>query len=88
MDRRRVPVHARDALDTLRRAVAARNAEHNGLPTHEARTVLAEEQELSEAKIDNVLEVLYNYGEIYYVNEEVRITEMELSTADGQSDPK
>lgn len=87
MDDRRVLAYARDALETLRRAVVANSdGEHNGIPTREARAVLADDEELSKAMIDDVLEVLYNRGEIYYVDEEVRITEMELSDADVRSD--
>ncbi|WP_433632000.1 hypothetical protein [Halomicrococcus sp. NG-SE-24] len=62
--------------------MAASNSDHNGLSTREARTVLADEEELSKAGVENVLEVLHNHGEIYYVGEEVRITEMELSNTD------
>ncbi|RBI58775.1 hypothetical protein DMJ13_25830 [halophilic archaeon] len=65
--------------------MSASDSEHNGIPTQEARTVLADEEGLSEAALDNVLEVLYNRGEIYYVGEEVRVTEMEPSDADGRS---
>ncbi|RBI58348.1 hypothetical protein DMJ13_27050 [halophilic archaeon] len=87
MDDRRVPAYARDALETLRRAVAANSdGEHNGIPTQDARAVLADEGGFSEAMVNDVLEVLYNRGEIYYVDEEVRITEMELSDADVQND--
>lgn len=86
MDRRQVPDYAHGALDMLRQTVAANNSEHNGLPTHEARSLLADEQELSEAEIDDILEVLYNYGEIYYVGEEVRVTEMKPPNSNDQNE--
>jgi hypothetical protein len=77
MDRRRLPPHARTALDTLRRAVAATDDdEHNGVSNQEARTVLEDEEGLSTAGVNDVFELLQNRGEIYYVDEEVRIIEM------------
>lgn len=85
MDRRRLPPYARDALDTLRRAVAASDDEHNGVSSQEARTVLSNEEGLSTAGVDDVLELLQNRGEIYYADEEVRITEMNPSGADARN---
>jgi hypothetical protein len=83
MDRRRLPPYARNALEALRRAVAASDDDHNGVSNHEARTVLADEEGLSTVGIDDVLESLQNRGEIYYVDGEVRITEMSPSDADA-----
>lgn len=87
MDRRRLPPpYAQEALDTLRRAVAVGDGDHNGLSNQEARTVLADEEELSTAGINDVLELLQDRGEIYCVNEEVRITEIGPSDADARND--
>jgi hypothetical protein len=85
MDRRRLLPYARNALDALRRAVAANDDEHNGMSNQKVRTVLADEKKLSTAGVDNVLELLQNRSEIYYASEEIRITEMNPSDADARS---
>ena len=86
MDRRRLPPYARNALDALRWAVATSDDDHNGVSKQETRTVLADEEGLSTAGVDDVLELLQNCGKIYYVDEEVRITEMNPSDVDAQND--
>jgi tellurite resistance protein len=83
MDRRRLPPYARNSLNALRQAVAASDDEYDGVSKREARTVLANEERLSTAGVDDVLELFQNRGEIYYVDEEIRITEMDLSDSDA-----
>jgi hypothetical protein len=88
MNHRRLPSYARAALDTLRQTVARKNNGQNGLPHEKAKTVLAEKEELSKAEIDTAITMLHNYGEIYYVGEEIRLTEIELSDTDIRTNSK
>ena len=69
---RGLPPSVREALETLGRAVAAADSE--GIPKERARAVLAEAG-VNPGEIDWLLELLENRGEIYFVGNELRITE-------------
>ena len=81
---RRLPPHARRTLRALWRAVEqSEYDQRQGLPKDHARRVVSdtlgddgddESMVVSDEEIDYQLEFLQNCGEIYYVNDWVRIT--------------
>ena len=79
---RRLPPHAKRTLRALWRAVErSDHDQQQGLPKEHARRVVAaaladddEEEIISDEEVDHQLEFLHDYGEIYYVNDWVRIT--------------
>ena len=89
---RRLPPHTRRALAALWRAIE--NSEYDqrqGLPEDHARRVLAalDEDENGEQfdplpadEVDYRLEFLHNHGEIYYVDDWIRITSPEEVATD------
>ena len=69
---RGLPPSAQEALATLGRAVAAADSE--GIPREQARTELADAG-VDPGEIDWLLEFLENRGAIYFVGDELQITE-------------
>ena len=92
MDDRRLPPHTRRALAALWRAIEdSEYDQRQGIPEDRARQVLAtlDEEENGEQfdplpadEVDYRLEFLHNHGEIYYVDDWIRITSPEEVAAD------
>ena len=78
MDRpRRLPPYAVDAYDILRAAAQTDETdEQKEISPEAARTALDDaDDEFTTGDIDHVLELLYNRGEIYPVNDRFRFTD-------------
>jgi hypothetical protein len=79
----RLPPHARHTLRALWRTIEASDHDHQqGLPEADVRrltneTLGEEDEPINDEKIDHHLEFLQNRGEIYFVNDWVRITDPE-----------
>jgi hypothetical protein len=77
---RRLPPHATRTLRALWRAVErSDHDQRTGLPRDHARRVVNDtlgerDEAISDEEIDSHLEFLRNHGEIYYVDDWVRIT--------------
>ena len=78
---RRLPPHARRTLRALWQAVdQSEHGHRQGIPEDHARRVVAatladEDETISDEEIDHHLTFLQNHGEIYSVNDWVRITD-------------
>jgi len=89
---RRLPPHTRRALAALWRAIdESEHGQRHGLPEEEAKRVLADLDQSEQGErleplpadeIDYRLEYLQNHGEIYYVDDWIRITDPEEVEAD------
>ena len=88
MDDRRLPPHARRTLRALWRTIeASDHDQRQGLPESHARRVvndtLGDEDEIiSDEEIDHHLDFLQNRGEIYFVDDWVRLTDPEEIAAE------
>jgi len=86
---RRLPPHAKRTLQALWRAVErSEYDQRQGLPKDHARRVVGdtlgeEDESISDEEIDYHLKFLYNRGEIYYVDDRVRITTPEEIAPDS-----
>ena len=80
---RRLPPHARRTLRAFWRSIEASDHDHRqGLPEAHARRVVNdtlgdEDETISDEEIDHHLNLLQNRGEIYFVDDWVRITDPE-----------
>lgn len=87
MERRLLP-HAKRTLRALWQAVEqSEHDQRQGLPRDHARRIVSdtlgeEDEDISEGEIDYHLEFLQNRGEIYSVDDWVRITAPEEETPD------
>lgn len=96
MDDRRLPPHTRRALAALWRAIEESEHDHRqGIHEDDAKRVLADLDEdengeqldpLPADEIDYRLEFLQNKGEIYYVDDWIRITDPEVVEAEIVND--
>lgn len=80
MERRRLPSYAVEAYDILRETVSSpdENIDKASISPEAAKDALADaDQEFTDGDIEHVLELLYNRGEIYYVNDRIRFTDAE-----------
>lgn len=85
---RRLPPHARRTLRAFWRTIEASDHDHQqGLPEAHARriandTLGDEDERISDEEIDHHLDFLQNRGEIYFVDDWVRITDPEEVAAE------
>ena len=85
---RRLPPHARRTLRALWRTIeASDHDQRQGLPESQARRVVDDtlgeaDEPISDEEIDHHLDFLQNRGEIYFVDDWVRITDPEEVAAD------
>lgn len=78
MYERRLPSYAVEAYEALRQAVADSDHDREGIPTERASAVLAEHDSTElDADVEQVLELLQNRGEIYLVEDQLRLTDTE-----------
>jgi uncharacterized FlgJ-related protein len=76
--RRRLPSYAIEAYDLLREAATQIDNEHQEISPDAARAALEDaDEEFTAGDIDHVLDLLYNRGEIYHVNDQIRFTDPE-----------
>ncbi|EMA54388.1 hypothetical protein [Halococcus salifodinae] len=77
MERRRLPSYAVEAYDILRDAAPEADDGRREIPPEAARTALEDtDEEFTTGDIDHVLDLLYNRGEIYHVNDQIRFTDL------------
>jgi hypothetical protein len=88
MDERRLPQYAVAACGALRRAVEESNGDREGIPVERARAVLAgDDSTVTDADVEQVLDLLRNRGEIYLVEDVLRLTDTEeFDRRYGESD--
>jgi hypothetical protein len=78
MKRRRLPSYAIEAYDILREAATQIDDEHREISPDAARSALEDaDEESTTGDIDHILDLLYNRGEIYHVNDQIRFTDPE-----------
>jgi hypothetical protein len=78
MDERRLPQYAVAAYRALRRAVEESKDDPEGISVERARTVLSEDDSTAtNADVEQVLDLLRNRGEIYLVEDQLRLTDSE-----------
>lgn len=76
MERRRLPPYAIEAYDHLREMAAETNDEQRAIPTDVARAALENADEpFITGDIDHVLDLLYNRGEIYRIDDQIHLTD-------------
>ena len=76
MERRRLPSYAVEAYDILREAAPEVDDGRREISPDAAWAVLEDtDQEFTPGDIEHVLDLLYNRGEIYHVNEQIRFTD-------------
>jgi hypothetical protein len=88
MDERRLPSYAVEAYRALRRAVTGSGGDREGIPVERARAVLAaDDSTATDADVEQVLDLLRNRGEIYFVEDQLRLTDPgEFDRRYGESD--
>ena len=75
---RRLPSYAIKAYDLLREAATQTDEEHQEISPDAAREVLEDtDEEFTTGDIEHVIDLLYNRGEIYHVNDQIRFTDPE-----------
>jgi hypothetical protein len=78
MKRRRLPSYAVEAYDILREAATQIDEKHQEISPETARSALEDaDEEFTTGDIDHTLDLLYNRGEIYHVNDQIRFTDSE-----------
>ena len=78
MERRRLPSYAVEAYDILREAAPETDDGRREISPDAARAALEDtDEEFTPGDIEHVLNLLYNRGEIYHVNDEIRFTDPE-----------
>ena len=78
MERRRLPSYAVKAYDILREAAPETDDERREISPDDAREALEDtDEEFTAGDIEHVLDLLYNRGEIYHSNEQIRFTDLE-----------
>jgi hypothetical protein len=78
MKRRRLPSYAVEAYDILREAATQIDDKHQEISPETARSALEDaDEEFTTGGIDHTLDFLYNRGEIYYVDDQIRFTDPE-----------
>jgi hypothetical protein len=76
MKRRRIPSYAVEAYDILREAATQTDDKHQEISPDAARAALEDaDEEFTTGNIDHTLDLLYNRGEIYHVNDQIRFTD-------------
>jgi hypothetical protein len=76
--RRRLPSYAIEAYDLLREAATQTDEEYQEISPDAAREVLEDtDEEFTTGDIEHVIDLLYNRGEIYHVNDQIRFTDPE-----------
>ena len=76
MERRRLPSYAVEAYDILRDAAPEANDGRREISPEAARVALEDtDEEFTPGDIEHVLDLLYNRGEIYHVNDQIRFTD-------------
>ena len=78
IERRRLPSYAVEAYDILREAAPETDNRRRKISPDAARAALEDtDEEFTSRDIEHVLNLLYNRGEIYHVNDQVRFTDPE-----------
>jgi hypothetical protein len=78
IERRRLPSYAVEAYDILREAAPETDDGRREISPDAARAALEDtDEEFTSRDIEHVLDLLYNRGEIYHINEQVRFTDPE-----------
>lgn len=76
IERRRLPSHAVQAYDILRKAAPEVDDGRREISPDAARAALEDtDEEFTPSDIEHVLDLLYNRGEIYHVNDQIRFTD-------------
>ena len=76
MERRRLPSYAVKAYDILREAASDADDGRREIAPGNAREALEDtDEEFTPGDIEHVLDLLYNRGEIYHVNDQIRFTD-------------
>ena len=76
MDERRLPSYAVEAYRALRQALGESGGDREGIPVERARAVLAaDDSTATDADVEQVLDLLRNRGEIYFVEDQLRLTD-------------
>jgi hypothetical protein len=76
MKRRRLPSYAVEAYDILREAATQIDDKHQEILLEVARSALEDaDEEFTTGDIDHTLNLLYNRGEIYHTNDQIRFTD-------------
>ena len=88
MDERRLPAYAVEAYRALRQALGESGGDREGIPVERARAVLAaDDSTATDADVEQVLDLLRNRGEIYFVEDQLRLTDPgEFDRRYGESD--
>jgi hypothetical protein len=78
MKQRRLPSYAVKAYDILREAATQIDDKHQEIAPEAARSALEDtDEEFTTGDIDHTLDLLYNRGEIYHVDDQIRFTDPE-----------
>ena len=91
---RRLPPHAKRTLEVLWRAVdQSDHDQQTGLPRDQARRVANDTlgepaEQINDEEIDSHLAFLRNHGEIYYVDDWIRITTPDEIAHDSAAENK
>ncbi|WP_273837422.1 hypothetical protein [Halococcus sp. PRR34] len=76
IERRPLPSYAVEAYDVLREAAPETDDGRREISPDAAWAALEDtDEELTDGDIEHVLDLLYNRGEIYHVNEQIRFTD-------------
>jgi GT2 family glycosyltransferase len=78
MERRRLPSYAVEAYGILREAAPEADDGRREISPDDAHAALEDtDEEFIPGDIEHVLDLLYNRGEIYHVNDQIRFTDPE-----------